>query len=718
MTSQPPTTTPTATPTTPTTTTRTARAGSRRVLHVALLIAVGAAGVYAGVRWHAALGPRLGIHVAGSAGAEQPTQTGGAKQLWTCGMHPQVIQDRPGDCPICHMKLTPLNVDNPAAPAGHDHTSMSAAAPGPIGQAQTASGRKVKYWWDPMLGPSSISDKPGKSAMGMDLVPVYEDDPRAGGGGAAAPGSRPAVTIDPAVVQNMGVRTATVTEGPLKRSVRLVGYLDEAQPNIYDINLRVSGWVRRLHANVEGQRVEAGDPLFDLYSPELQVAVEELIAARRARAGTGGAGAGAGPDATADETADALYQAAARKLELFGLAPAQIEPLAKLDTAPDTITFVSPVAGDVTEKPIVEGAAVQMGERALRIVDRSTLWLDARVFEKDLPTIALGQAAVAHIASRPEEPFQGEVIFVYPRVDPMTRTTIVRLAIANPTLALRPGMYATVRVESQIADRAVLVPREAVIDTGESQLAFVSLGGGRFEPRKVRMRRAGAGESAGAGTDGLVQVVEGLSPGETVVTSGQFLLDSESRLREAIQKFLSQQAGRGQGAGAAPPPPPRDVSPAQQEKADAVVGAYLGVSAALGAPQKGDTPVDVEPIIAAAHALHGALSGTKQESLAADLAKAAGAMKGQPLARQRALFSALGEKVIALADAVPPSKAVAGEGGVLYVMHCPMATGVDGEKAKGDWVQTSPDVANPFFADEMKECGSLVRTITTREKRP
>lgn len=675
------------------------RPARRASLYVLVLLAA-AGGVYVGARWHSSVGPMLGMKAAdqaqesGERGAKK-----GTKQLWTCGMHPQVIQDKPGDCPICHMKLTPLNVDNAAMPsdgASHDHSAMpsggGSASMAHNGQPQ--ADRKVKYWWDPMLSPPYISDKPGKSPMGMDLIPVYEDE-RAGGGPGGGGG---AVTIDPAVVQNMGVRVAMVTAGPLARSVRLVGYLDEAQPNLLDINLRVSGWIRRLHANIEGQHVEAGDPLFDLYSPELQVAVEELITARRARAGASTDSGERGG------VAAALYDAAANKLELFGLDPRQIEALSKLDKAPAVITFTSPVTGDITEKPVVEGAAVKMGDRVLRIVDHSTLWLDARVFEKDLPFVSIGQHATATLTSRPDGPIDGEVIFVDPRVDPMTRTSLVRMALPNPSLALKPGMYATVRLESQVADRAVMVPREAIIDTGESQVAFVAEGVGRFQPRRVKMGLAGS--------DGLVQVLEGLAPGEAVVTSGQFLIDSESRLREAIQKFLSQQVsvGTGQGASTASSPVAAsvEVSPDQQQKIDTVVSEYLKLSRVLGAVQDKVTPVDMAPLVSAAHALHGALSATRNEPLAVGVAKAAEAMKGHPLDHQRQLFSALGERVIALVDVMPPTAAVAKD---LYVMNCPMAPG----GAKGDWLQTSPDVANPFFATSMKECGSSVRTINTRE---
>jgi Cu(I)/Ag(I) efflux system membrane fusion protein len=594
--------------------------GRRRGFGWLTVLLVAAAGVYCGARWHASIGPRLGMHAAKSDAADDHEHRGSA-ELWTCSMHPQVIQDQPGLCPICHMQLTPLNVDE------HDAPQTAATA---------------------------------DSKTGSRLV------------------------IDPAVVQNMGVRVAIVTEGPLQRSLRLVGFLDEAQPNTSEINLLVSGWVRRLYAGTEGQHVEAGEPLFDLYSPELQLGVEELIAARRARAANLAGGEGA-----ISATASTLYSAAARKLELLGLDPRQIEILGKLDQAPATITFTSPVTGHVTEKPIVEGAGVKAGDRVLRIVDHSTLWLDAQVFEKDLLFVALGQRVTAAIASRPDDTVSGEIIFIHPHVDIATRTALVRVSIPNPSLELKPGMYATVRLESRIKERAVLAPREAIIDAGDRKMAFVTKAVGHFEPRDVK--------TGLAGTDGNIEILEGLAAGETVVTSGQFLLDSESRLREAVQKYLNEK--RRLEARTADVPP----APEHQGKADAVVAAYLELSAALGEEQTSPEPFDAGTLIDAAHALHGALSGSPEESTALELATAAEALRGVALDRQREAFKTLSAKVIALVEATPPSAAV---GETLYRMECPM---ID-----GDWLQTTPEVANPFYGSEMKQCGSLVSAIPLR----
>lgn len=662
----------------------TPRGSSSMFGRMVLVVLVALAGVTAGVIWHE---PLAGLFTSNQGGT-------GDGSLWTCSMHPQVIQEKPGVCPICHMALTPLKVDKKNSPQSHLHPGdkMGVSPPGgeraPDQAMGSANGpeRRIKYWWDPMLNPPYISDKPGKSPMGMDLIPVYEEELSAGS----------SVTIDPAIVQNMGVRVAKVTTGPLRRSIRAVGYLDEAEPNIHDINLRVSGWIERLFADTEGMHLEQGAPLFDLYSPELRVAVEEIIAARRAR--------GSMPsdaDGISKQTADTLYEASARKLELWGLDHRQVDALAKLDHAPRNITFISPITGHVTQKHIVEGAAVKAGDRILRLVDHSVLWLDVQVFEQHLPFIRMGQKVRATIASQPGDELEGEVIFIHPHVNMVTRTALVRIALPNPAMTLRPGMYATVKIEAMLAEQSVLVPREAVIDTGDRQIAFVTQQIGRFEPRLVKLGLSADG--------GMVQVLQGLAPGEVVVTSGQFLLDSESRLREAIQKFLNEKQQVGAPVDAsrqAAPQPAASVPMATMQgtaEVDRVVAAYLKMTATLGAPQKSAVAVDPSELISATTALQGVLAGTPQQVLADNLKQAAQAIKGQPIEEQRKRFPKLSASVIAVVQRMPPTRAV---GEQLFVMSCEMAPG-----GAGQWLQTNGTIANPFFANTMKECGEMVRTI-------
>lgn len=417
----------------------------RAILLVGVLTLVGV-GLVAGLRWYG------GAPVAGTE-----ERAAAPQQLWTCGMHPQVIQDHPGRCPICGMELVPLAMGQQGGPGDHDAHAAGAV-----------------------------------------------------------------LEIDPAMVQRMGVRTAQVAEGTLAVPVRAVGVLAEAEPARHDVNLRVSGWIERLPAHTEGMHLEAGDPLFDLYSPELEAAVAELIAARRARDARD-------PGASGRRTAERMVAAAERKLRLYGITAPEVARLARLDTPPGAVTFHSPIRGHLVEKRVVEGTGVEAGTRVMRIVDHSQLWLDARVFEQDLPLVRIGQQARATLTALPGETVEGEVIFIHPHVDEMTRSAMVRLVVPNPTLVLRPGMYADVEIATEAPAPTMLVPREAVIDTGARQLVFVVQDVGRFEPRNVTL---------GTEADGIVQVLAGLAPGERVVTSGNFLLDAESRTREAIAKYL------------------------------------------------------------------------------------------------------------------------------------------------------------------------------------
>jgi Cu(I)/Ag(I) efflux system membrane fusion protein/cobalt-zinc-cadmium efflux system membrane fusion protein len=429
-----------------------------------------------------------------AAAAEHPGET----HLWHCGMHTWVIQDHPGDCPVCHMKLTPMNSDSAAQPS--------------------AGQRKLLYYWDPMLGPSSISNKPGKSAMNMDLVPVYAD------------AAGPAVTIDPTIIQNMGVRTAEVTRGPLIHSVRTVGIIKSPESGMHDVSVKVAGWIERLDANEEGMHVAKGDVLFELYSQDLQVAEAELISAIKSEQSLSA-------DATPAirQEALALVESAKRKFRLWDVAEEDIDAIAKSPTPPRDVPFRSPASGHMIEKMVVQGTAVQPGSKIMRIEDHTKMWLDAQVYESQLPMVQIGQEVTAAVDGIPGKTFKGAINFIFPHFDHATRTISARITLDNPDFRLKPGMYATAEILTQPVNDAIQVPREAVIDTGVRQIAFVADGQGHFEPRKVTMGIIG--------DDDRVQITQGLAAGEMVVTSGQFLMDVESRTTEAINKLRKKSAG-------------------------------------------------------------------------------------------------------------------------------------------------------------------------------
>jgi RND family efflux transporter MFP subunit len=640
-----------------TTESTTARPREGRIGSLPLLLIVAAASAYAGMRWHTTLEQWLVPRAASTSSVAQAspdkiTSADGKKQLWTCGMHPQVIQDHLGDCPICHMKLTPL------ADAG--------------------------------------------------------DIPAAGTSGS---NNASTVRIDPSVVQNMGVRTVEATQGHLAQSVHVYAMITEAEPGHRDVNLRVSGWIQTLYANTDGMTVKKGDPLFDLYSPELKLAIEELISAKRAAKSVA-----ADADASMRDTGATLVAAAESRLLALDLTPEQIAEFGSMAHAPSVVTFFAPFDGHVTEKAgVYAGSSVTAGQRIFRLAQRTTMWVEGQVPERDLSRVRIGQKARARVDSYPGQEFDGEVVFIHPHFDEMTRTGLVRMVMQNHANALHEGMYATLDIDVGGAEPTVLVPREAVIDSGDSQIVFVSSGKGRFEPRRVVMGQSG--------DHGLVQVLSGLKPGEQVVASGQFLLDSESRLREAITKFLGQKSAVAVHPMDVTPPThatvtaqlPADsavtTSPPQPlivpgvvlspERTDAIVNAYLPLAEFLGAVQTENTPLNIDGLAAAIRALRSEVAAPQRQQLIDKASEAAEAMKGQPLEKQRELFKVLSTSLIALVDAMPPSPSVSG---TLYVMNCPMA--------KADWLQRSKEVANPYYAEEMKECGMIVRPLGDGKERP
>jgi Cu(I)/Ag(I) efflux system membrane fusion protein len=461
------------------------------------------------------LGPWTCMH--GSSAAEAPaTGTADAAVTWyTCAMHPDVIRDAPGDCPRCGMRLQPIPPDRAAAMG-------LAGATRPADPKPSSGERKVLYWKSSMI-PGEVHQEPGKDSMGMDLVPVYEDEVSAGN----------AIRIDPVIEQDMGVRFATVTRGPLRRTVRAVGYVAYDETTLAVISTKVDGWIEKLHLDQTGAQVHGGDPLFDLYAPELFSAQEEYLAALRGRQT---ADVPAVPGSRLDS--EDLVRAARTRLEYFDVPDEQIRTLEQTRRIRKTLTIKAPFTGIVTEKNVIDGQMVKAGSELFRIADLSTVWVIAKVFEQDVPYVAVGQEALMTLSYLPGRTFRGRVTYVYPYLETNTREVSVRLEFHNPGYELKPGMYTTVTLVSEVAGEATLVPDTAILRTGTRDVVFVRTAPGRFEPREVRLGLRSEGNR--------VQVLSGVAPGETVVVSGQFLLDSESRLREAALKMI--EPGRASGA--------------------------------------------------------------------------------------------------------------------------------------------------------------------------
>jgi len=420
------------------------------------------------------------------AGCSKNESTTAAKTLYSCGMHPQVIQDHPGNCPICGMKLTPVR--------------KQAGATGASGGSGT-----IKYYKSTMI-PGEVSDTPRKDSMGMDMVPVYEEE-------AAMDAT---ISIDPVTIQNMALRTTILTNGPLRRVIRTVGTIDYDEAALADVTTKFKGWVEKLYVNTTGAQVHRGDPLFEVYSPELYSAQTEYLLALQAGTNTGGT---------------VLRETARTKLKFWDISDAQIAELETTRQARKTLQVFAPIDGFVVEKMVVEGQMVDSGMKLYRLADLGLVWVHAQIYEQDLPFIRLGQEAAVSLTYLPDRKFRGRVTYVYPNLDPKTRTVQVRMEFHNPGYFLKPGMFASVELTSELSRSVLLVPDIAVLRSGTKDVVFVAVESGKFEPRTVTL--------GARAEDDMIQVISGLKAGERIVTSGQFLLDSESQLREAIQKMLN-----------------------------------------------------------------------------------------------------------------------------------------------------------------------------------
>lgn len=421
-------------------------------------------------------------------------------ELWTCGMHPEVIQDEPGQCPICGMNLVPLRVDEGAA-----------AAP-PKGE------REILFYRNPM-DPGITSPVPRTDDMGMDYVPVYADEE----GPAATQGV--AVTINPAVQQNMNVLTQQVERRDIAHQIRTVGSLGYDQEKMVSVTTKYPGFIEKTYVNYVGQPVAKGEPLFEIYAPELVQTEQELLAAVRYVQSLADA-----PD-QARARAEALLEAARQRLGYWDISAAQIQQLEDTGEVFRTLQVVAPTNGVVMKRMSgLEGMATRPGMELLHIADLSNLWLTVEVFDEQLSWLDIGSPAAVTLSYFPSATFSGRVRYIEPEVSEKTRTVQLTLDVPNRDRRLRAGMYATVVFKPVAVTDAIAVPAESVIRTGDRDLVIVALGDGRFAPREVVLGPRG---------DGFIQVLEGLEDSDVVVTSSQFLIDSESNLREAIQKMIA-----------------------------------------------------------------------------------------------------------------------------------------------------------------------------------
>jgi RND family efflux transporter MFP subunit len=389
--------------------------------------------------------------------------------------------------------------------AGHD---ISAMAPAP-------EERRILYWYDPMH-PAYKSDKPGIAPdCGMKLVPKYADEAEAMESMASG-----TVKLSPAKQQLIGVRTAPVVSETLTRSLRAVGIVEIDETRVAHVHTKVSGWVRRVFVDYTWQHVMQGEPLFALYSPELVSAQQEYLLARRAQTYLGAA-----PYREVAEGSNSLLRAARGRLKLWDVTDEQIAELEASGKPAEELTVFSPTNGHVSVRNVFPNQYVTPESDLYTIVDHSRVWVQAQLYEYEIEAVRVGQPVNMTVTALPGQVFRGRVIYVDPHLDMTTRSVNVRLEFSNPDFSLKPGMYATMEFKVPLG-RQLVVPREALIDTGTRQLVFLAKPDGYFEPREIKV---------GERLEDRVVVLAGLRPGDIIVTSGAFLIDSESQLSAAIE---------------------------------------------------------------------------------------------------------------------------------------------------------------------------------------
>jgi len=385
------------------------------------------------------------------------------------------------------------------------YAGLLAALMLPLPAAMAEDGeREVLYWVAPM-DPNFRRDKPGKSPMGMDLVPVYAD-------GDSGDGS--SITIAPEVVQNLGVRTAVAERTRLWRGIDTVGYVDYDESKVSHIHLRTEGWIENLVVQSEGERVTKGQRLFDLYAPELVNAQEEFVQALKV-ANKG------------------LIRASRSRLVALGIPASQIDRLEKSRKPSQTIPVYAPQDGVVASLSVREGMYIRPANNIMSLADLSSVWLLAEIFERQADWVETGQSAEVRLAFLPGRNWEGTVEYIYPSLDPKTRTLKARLRFPNPDETLKPNMYANVKIYGGPRHDVVAIPIEALIRTGREERVIIARGEGRFESRKV---------TAGIESGEWVEILEGVEPGERIVVSGQFLIDSEASLKASLQRMSDSAA--------------------------------------------------------------------------------------------------------------------------------------------------------------------------------
>lgn len=431
-------------------------------------------------------------------GQQQVTSSQHKILYWYDAMSPQHHYNKPGKAPD-GMDLVPMYADHVTPPAQQPNTGVPSGGP------------KILYWYDPMH-PRYKADKPGKAPdCGMGLVPKYADEQPS----TMAPGS---VMISAEKQQLIGVRTTEVMRETLIRDVRTTGQIAADETKIAHVHVKINGFIEQVFVNYIGQLVKKGQPLFTLYSPDLVSTQEEYLIAKR-----GERTLSSSPFTEVAQGSVSLLRSTRERLKLWDISDEQVRRLDETGEVSRTLTFYSPITGFVMDRKAFPQTSVTPDTELYTVSDLSTVWVNADIFEYEVPFVRVGQRAEMQLSYYPSKTWNGRVSFIYPTVDPTTRTVKVRLEFPNPNFQLKPQMFTDVELKINYG-KQIVVPQEAVLDSGKEQRVFVAKGDGYFEPQTI---------TTGAKLDGKVVVLSGLKAGETVVSSGNFLIDSESRLKGA-----------------------------------------------------------------------------------------------------------------------------------------------------------------------------------------
>jgi len=414
------------------------------------------------------------------------------KQIFQCPMHPNYTSDKPGECPICGMDLVPVQKEEKK-------------------EEKRAAKKKIMY--HSTMNPNEISDKPGKDSM--DMVPFEVE----GGQEKELVAGRALVRISPERQQTIGVKFDEVRFQPLHKMIKTVGRVDFEESAISYVSLKFEGWVEKLFVSTTGRMVKKGETLFEIYSPELVSAQQEYLLAHRVSA--------------SGQISGSLIKASRERLRLWDITDRQIEELERSGEAKRTLIIYSPRQGFVIEKNVIEGQKVMAGENLYKIADLSKVWVYGEIYEYELPFVKTGMDVRISLPYDPAMSLAGKISYIYPYLTPETRTNRIRIEVRNPEFKVKPEMYANLEIHVDYGTR-LTIPTDAVLDSGDQKIIFLDKGNGYLEPRIIKV---------GVKAENLYEVLEGATAGERVVTSANFLVDSESSIKAALKQMAATAAG-------------------------------------------------------------------------------------------------------------------------------------------------------------------------------